>query len=116
MEDLLPTFPEIVDNLVALWESKVYCTMDLRSGYWRTKLDPRGVHKTAFHVEALGNLESCVVPMGSSSAGAFFQRVMELALRDLILETALAYLDDIMAVAEIPEALLHKLTLFSIDC
>lgn len=43
--------------------------------------------------------------MGLSAAAGFFQRVMELVLRDLIPKTALAYLDDIMAIAETPQVI-----------
>jgi hypothetical protein len=107
----LPTFQEIVDNLAFLGRSKYFLTLDLTSGYWQTKLDPRDAHKTAFHVDNPGGLQWRVTPMGLSSAGSFFQRVMELALRDLITETAICYLDDIIAVAESPEQLLHKLDL-----
>jgi transposase InsO family protein len=107
----LPTFQEIVDNLAFLGRSKYFLTLDLRSGYWQTKLDPRDAHKTAFHVDNLGRLEWIVTPMGLSNAGAFFQRVMELALRDLIPETAICYLDDIIAVGETPQQLLRKLDL-----
>jgi hypothetical protein len=93
-----------VDNLAALGKSRYFATYDLKSGYWQTKLDPRDAHKTAFHAEGLGNLECCVVPIGLASAGPFFQRVMELALKDLIPETALTHLD-IIAIAETSQAI-----------
>jgi hypothetical protein len=67
----LPTFQKIVDNLAFLGRSKYFVSLDLKSGYWQTKLDPRDAHKTAFHVNNLGGLQWLVCPMGSSNAGAF---------------------------------------------
>jgi hypothetical protein len=46
----LPTFPEIVDNLAFLGRSKYFTTLDLKSGFWQTKIDERDAPKTAFHV------------------------------------------------------------------
>jgi hypothetical protein len=104
----LPTFQEIVDNLAFLGRSKYFTTLDLKSGYWQTKLYPRDAHKTAFHVDNLGGLQWLVCPMGLS-AGAFFQRVMELALLRSNPRNRICYLDDVIAVAETQEQLLRKL-------
>jgi hypothetical protein len=73
-------------------------------------LAPEDVHKTAFQVEGLGLLAFKKVPMVCAGSASFCQRVFELALRHLLPEVAIAYLDDIICYAP-PQILLQKMGL-----
>ena len=69
--------PRIDATLDALSGSKIYSTIDLKSGYWQVKVNPEDREKTAFSVPGGGHWNYVVMPLGLCNAGATFQRLIE---------------------------------------
>src|SRR5664279_98515 len=61
----------ISDQRPTLW-----CSLDLRSGYWQTSLDPATADRTGFQTPE-GNFCFKRVPFGLCGAVQFFQRIMQ---------------------------------------
>ena len=103
----LPTLEEIFDTISeerpVLWTS-----IDLRSGYWQTKLDPATADRTAFQTEA-GNFVFKRTPFGLCGAVNFFQNVMVRILRGLTPNVALIYLDDVLVLGKSASDMLARL-------
>jgi len=103
----LPTLEEIFDTLSeerpVLWTS-----IDLRSGYWQTKLDPETADRTAFQTDT-GNWQYCRTPFGLSGAPVFFQRIMSRVLQNLTPNVALIYLDDVLVLGKSAPNMLDRL-------
>ncbi len=87
--------PRIDDTLDALRGSQYFSTLDLYSGYWQVKMDPKDIDKTAF-VTCQGLFRFMVMPFGLCNAPATFERLMELILNDLNWKICLIYLDDVI--------------------
>ena len=86
--------PRISACLDVLGGVVFYSTMDLRSGFWQTAMDPRDMDKTAF-VTRRGQFRFKVLSFGLS----LFQRIMDLVLAGLTLSTCLVYVDDVIRFA-----------------
>ena len=99
------TFPlPKIDNLLdQLGKSKYFSTLDLKSGYWQIKAHPSSQEKTAFTTHQ-GLFEFRMMPFGLMKASAAFQRLMQLVLMGLNIESAAdfvaVYLDDILIFSE----------------
>lgn len=91
--------PRIDDTLDTLAESKIFSTLDLKSGYWQVGLDPADREKTAFTI-GTGLYQFTVMPFGLCNAPATFERLMETVLKGLSWKTCLVYLDDIIVVGK----------------
>lgn len=87
--------PRIDDALDALAGSKLFSTLDLKSGYWQVEMDPADKEKTAF-TSGTGLWQFTVLPFGLCNAPATFERLMENILRGLSWKTCLVYLDDVI--------------------
>ncbi len=87
--------PRIDDTLDALRGSRYFSTLDLYSGYWQVKMDPKDFDKTAF-VMKQGLFRFTVMPFGLCNAPATFEHLMELVLSDLNWKICLIYLDDVI--------------------
>jgi len=87
--------PRTDSCLQSLGGSHYFSTLDLRSGYWQTALDPRDRDKTAF-VTRKGTFRFKVLSFGLANAPGLFQRLMDLVLTGLTWETCLVYLDDVI--------------------
>jgi hypothetical protein len=96
-QDAFP-LPRTQDCLDAVAGAKFFSTMDLTAGYHQIPVKKKDIPKTAF-VTKSGLYEFITMPMGLTSAGSTFQRVMELALMGLQWETCLIYLDDVIVFA-----------------
>ena len=95
----MPRIDYILDKL----NNKSYFTcLDLASGYHNVCVDPSSQEKTAFIVEN-GLFEYKRLPFGLVSAPAYFSRLMDQVLRDVLGKFALAYLDDIIIFSETAE-------------
>ena len=91
--------PRIDDTLDTLAGSKIFSTLDLKSGYWQVDLDPKDKEKTAFTI-GTGLWQFTVMPFGLCNAPATFERLMETVLAGLSWKTCLVYLDDIIVVGK----------------
>jgi len=88
----LPRIDDIFDNLRS---SKIFTTLDLRSGYHQIQMDPASVPLTAFRTR-YGLFEFLVLPFGLCDASAAFMNVINDVLRPFIDRFVCAYLDDIL--------------------
>ena len=85
-----------VDEIYAkLKESKVFSTLDMRSGYHHVEMTREAHPKTAFTYPAnLGKWEFLRCPFGLAQAPAYFQRLINEVLAPF--DFAFGYLDDIL--------------------
>ena len=85
--------------------TKVFSTIDLRSGYYHITLGKDSRAKTAF-VMPFGKYEFLMAPFGLAQAPAYFQLLMNQVLQGL--PFAMTYLDDIIIFSNKEEEhLLH---------
>ena len=75
--------------------SRVFSTIDLRSGYHHLALGKDSRAKTAF-VTTFGKYEFLMVPFGLAQAPAYFQLLMNKVLKGLLY--AMIYLDDTVMI------------------
>ena len=100
--------PRIDDSLDALSGAKWFSTLDLRSGYWQVKMDPKDKEKTAF-TSPYGLYQFTTMPFGLANAPSTFQRLMDLVLAGLHWEACLIYLDDVIVFGRTFEEHLERL-------
>ena len=79
-QDCYP-LPRIDDVLDRLSGSKIFTTLDLKSGYWQVKLSIDSIPKTAFSTPD-GHFEFLRLPFGLKNAPAEFSRIMFQVLGD----------------------------------
>jgi len=94
VKDSFP-LPRIDDILDQLSGNTWFSTLDLKSGYWQIKIDPKDKEKTAFSI-GNGLWQFTVMPFGLCNAPATFQRLMEKVLHGLLSKICLVYLDDVI--------------------
>ena len=85
--------PKIDEMYAKLKGSRVFSTIDLRSGHHHTPLGKESRAKTAF-VTPFGKYEFLMVPFGLAQAPGYFQLLMNKVLEGL--SYAMTYLDDII--------------------
>ena len=88
----LPLLSEILDRLGG---ACVYTKLDLRDAYHRIPIAEEDIWKTAFRTR-YGHFEYTVMPFGLTNAPATFQAYVNEALRGLLDQTCIAYMDDIL--------------------
>jgi transposase InsO family protein len=104
IKDAFP-LPRIGECLDTLSGSVWFSSIDMASGYWQVEVAEEDRHKTAF-LSKYGLFEHVRMPFGLSNAPATFQRVIQVVLRGLLWDKALAYLDDVMVLGvDVPTAL-----------
>ena len=96
--------PKIDEMYAKLKGTKVFSTIDLRSGCYHVTLGKDSRAKTAF-VIPFGKYEFLMVPFGLAQAPAYFQLLMNQVLEGL--NFAMTYLDDIIFSNCEEEHLLH---------
>ncbi len=87
--------PWIDNTLDALWGSQYFSTLDLYLGYWKVKMDPMDIDKTAF-VTRQKLFRFTVMAFGLCNAPATFEGLMELVFFGLNWKMCLIYLDDVI--------------------
>ena len=101
--------PRMDDSIDALSGSKWFSTLDLLSGYWQVKMDPKDIEKTAF-ATPFGLYQFKVMPCGLANAPATFERLMERVLTGLHWEICLIYIDDIIVFSKTFDEHVDRLT------
>ena len=91
--------PLIRDLLDEMGRSKVFSTMDLKSGFWQLPVAEEDQPKTAFRCH-LGLFQCKRMPFGLCNAPAVFQRTMDKILSGLIGRFVCVYLDDIIVFSD----------------
>ena len=95
--------PRIDVCLDAMSNAKWFSTFDLRSSYHQVPVELEDRDKTAF-ICPRGMYRFKTMPFGLVSAGATFQRLMDIVLTGLNLDMCLVYLDDIIVYSSTPGA------------
>lgn len=94
----LPLIPEALDRLK---HAKVFTKLDLRGAYNLVRIKEGDEWKTAFRTR-YGHFECLVMPFGLTNAPAAFQHFVNDVFRDLLDNTVLIYLDDILIFSDDP--------------
>ena len=87
--------PLIRDLLDEMGGSKVFSTMDLKSGFWQLPVAKEDQPKTAFRCH-LGLFQCKRIPFGLCNAPAVFKKTMDKVLSGIIGRFVWVYLDDII--------------------
>ena len=90
--------PRISSCLDALGGCRYFSTLDLRSGFWQTAMDPADADKTAF-ITRKGQFRFKVLSFGLVNAPSLFQRIMDLVMAGLSWDTCLVYVDDVIVMS-----------------
>ena len=88
----LPLISELLDRLNG---SVVFSKIDLKNAYYRIRIREGDEWKTAFRTR-YGHFEYLVMPFGLTNAPATFQSYINRALRGLVDDFCVVYLDDIL--------------------
>ncbi len=96
----LPLISEIFDQLEG---SKLFTTLDLKSGYWQQKVHPDSIEKTAF-VCHRGQFEFLRLPFGICTGPSKFSRAVTSVLGDYIGKFCLIFIDDIVIYSKDEES------------
>jgi transposase InsO family protein len=88
----LPLIGEILDRVNG---ATVFSKIDLKDAYYRIRIKPGDEWKTAFRTR-YGHFEYLVMPFGLTNAPAAFQAYINHALRGLVDDFCIVYLDDIL--------------------
>lgn len=89
----LPRISECLDTLSG---SKWFNTLDLAQGFNQVAMEENDKEKTAFSCRK-GHFQYRKMPFGLCNSPSSFQRIMEIALRQLQWNTCVLYIDDILA-------------------
>lgn len=100
--------PRIEEALTGLKSARWYSTLDLASGYWQVEMHPIDREKTAF-TTPFGLYEFNRMPFGLCNAPATFQRLMQWCLGNLVNDSLLIYLDDVVVFSPDFSSHLHHL-------
>ncbi|KAJ1187078.1 hypothetical protein NDU88_003857 [Pleurodeles waltl] len=94
--------PLIRDILEAIRGAQRFTKLDLRGAYHLLRIKEGDKWKTAFRTP-FGHFEYRVMPFGLTNAPAIFQRFMDSVFSDLLNQTVVIYLDDILIYSRNPE-------------
>ena len=95
----LPLMGEILDRVNG---ATVFSKIDLKDAYYRIRIRPGDEWKTAFRTR-YGHYEYLVMPFGLTNAPAAFQAYINQALRGLVDDFCIVYLDDILIFSKTEE-------------
>ena len=103
------SLPQIEESLDCLNGTKIFTSLDLKSGYWQVLMAEDSIPHTAFTVGLLGFYKCVRMPFSLTNAPATFQRLMESCLGDLHLQYCIIYLDDIILFSKTPDEHIQQL-------
>jgi transposase InsO family protein len=95
----LPRIDELMDRLVG---AKFFTKLDLRDAYHRIRIKRGDEWKTAFRCR-YGHYEYKVMPFGLCNAPATFQSYINTAMKGILDDFCVVYLDDILIFSETEE-------------
>ena len=95
--------PLILRLLVCLQEARWFTKLDLRGSYNLLEIQQGDKWKTAFHTR-YSHYEYLVMPFGLCNVPTTFQHFINDVLRDLLDNSVVAYLDDILTFSTTREA------------
>ena len=105
--DAYPT--PVLDQVVSTVAGNVwFSTLDAEKGYYQIKLTERSKQITAFTCP-FGLFQWSKMPFGLKNAPAYFQRVMDMALRGLSWKCCMVFFDDIVVFSQTWQAHLQDL-------
>lgn len=108
MRDRYP-LPLIEDQLDKLSEATVYCTLDLKDGFFHVPVDKSSRQYTSFIIPD-GQFEFLKVPFGLYNSPAVFQRHIRAVFHELLAkDVVLTYLDDLIIPAKDEAECINKL-------
>ena len=93
--------PQIAECLSSIGRAnpKVFCTLDLRSGYHQMSMHKDSKELTAFTIPGRGQFQFERCPFGLSSLPLSFSRLMTLVFRECDNTKIIHYLDDLLAMS-----------------
>ena len=100
----LPRIQEVLESLVGAGH---FSCLDLKSRFWKIKMEEALKQYTAFTVGNLGFFECDQMPFGLCNAPATFQQLMQNCMGELNLIYCLMYLDDLIVFLQMAEEHLH---------
>ena len=109
------TLPDQESIVHAVANAKYKSKLDFLSAFPQMRIEPGYEHLTAFKTE-LGLLESRVMQMGDTNAGASWQRLMNSVFEEYIGVFMYAYLDDIFIYSDTEEEHFRHLRLVLNKC
>ncbi|KAG2213620.1 hypothetical protein INT45_010119, partial [Circinella minor] len=87
--------PRIDECLEKLSRARYFSSIDLKSGYHQVRITQEDIPKTSFTTR-YRSFEFLVLPFGLTNAPPTFQPLMNSVLGDLLDQSAMCYLDDIL--------------------
>ena len=102
----VPALEEVLRNIRS--NTKVFSSNDPAKGNFQIPLHPNSRHIMAFS-SSVGHYEFVRLPMGLKSALLTFARLMTCVLQDLMDDSILSYLDDILICSDSIESHIDKL-------
>ncbi|KAF7116923.1 hypothetical protein CNMCM5793_005553 [Aspergillus hiratsukae] len=95
----LPRIDELMDRLVG---ARYFTKLDLRDAYHRIRIKRGDEWKTAFRTR-YGHFEYLVMPFGLTNAPATFQAYINEAMKGILDDFCIVYLDDILIYSQTEE-------------
>ena len=87
--------PRIDSTLDALSGAAWFSTLELKSGYWQVEMEEKDKEKTVV-TSGSGLWQFRVMPRELCNAAATFERLMEQVFVNMLWQTSLVYIDDII--------------------
>jgi len=84
----------------ALQNAKMYCTMDLLSGYYQFPLEEKSQHLTAFRLDSCPLYEFTTCPQGLKISSSATTRAVYSIFQPFLYKSLVAYLDDLCSFSQ----------------